>query len=116
VYDPKLIGYDALLKLFWESHDPTQGMGQGNDIGTQYRSTVYATSPEQLRAAEASRDLYQSRLAAARHGAITTEIRMAPAFYFAEPYHQQYLARNPNGYCGLAGTGIACPIGLAAAE
>jgi peptide-methionine (S)-S-oxide reductase len=111
VFDPAKISYDALLKVFWEDHDPTQGMRQGNDVGTQYRSAIYTYSPEQQRAAEASREAYQARLAAAGHGAITTEIREAPPFYFAEDYHQQYLAKNPWGYCGLGGTGIACPVG-----
>jgi peptide-methionine (S)-S-oxide reductase len=110
VYDPRLTGYDALLKLFWESHDPTQGMRQGNDVGTQYRSAIYTFAPEQHAAAEASREAYQSRLDAAGLGKITTEIRDAPLFYFAEGYHQQYLAKNPNGYCGLGGTGVSCPI------
>jgi len=110
VYDPKLTNYEALLKLFWESHDPTQGMRQGNDVGTQYRSAIYTFSAEQQAAAEASRQAYEDRLAAAGLGKITTEIREAPPFYFAEGYHQQYLARNPNGYCGLGGTGVACPI------
>jgi peptide-methionine (S)-S-oxide reductase len=110
VYDPKLTNYEALLKLFWESHDPTQGMRQGNDVGTQYRSAIYTFSPEQEAAAEASRQAYEDRLAAAGLGKITTEIREAPPFYFAEGYHQQYLAKNPNGYCGLGGTGVACPI------
>ena len=109
VYDPKKISYDRLLKSFWESHDPTQGMRQGNDWGTQYRSTIYAFSPEQRRAAEASRDAYQPRLEGAAYGAITTEIADAPPFYFAEDYHQQYLAKNPMGYCGLGGTGVSCP-------
>ena len=109
VYDPKLTSYEALLKLFWESHDPTQGMRQGNDWGTQYRSAIYAFSPEQRRAAEASRDAYQPRLDGASYGAITTEIADAPPFYFAEDYHQQYLAKNPHGYCGIGGTGVACP-------
>jgi peptide-methionine (S)-S-oxide reductase len=113
VFDPAKTSYDALLKLFWESHDPTQGMRQGNDVGTQYRSAIYTYSPEQQRAAEASREAYQARLAAAGHAAITTEIREAPPFYFAEDYHQQYLAKNPWGYCGLGGTGVACPIGTA---
>jgi len=98
------------LKLFWESHDPTQGMRQGNDIGTQYRSAIYVYSPAQRQAAEASRAFYQNRLAAAGLGRITTEIADAPRFYFAEPYHQQYLAKNPHGYCGLGGTGVNCPI------
>jgi len=111
VFDPKQIGYEGLLKIFWESHDPSQGMRQGNDVGTQYRSAIYTYSPEQQKAAEASRERYQSRLAGARYGAITTEIREAPPFYFAEDYHQQYLAKNPFGYCGLGGTGVACPVG-----
>ncbi|HEX4617317.1 MAG TPA: peptide-methionine (S)-S-oxide reductase MsrA [Stellaceae bacterium] len=115
VYDPKLTSYEALLKLFWESHDPTQGMRQGNDVGTQYRSTIYTFSPEQQTAAEASRQAYEGRLAAAGLDKITTEIREAPPFYFAEGYHQQYLAKNPNGYCGLGGTGVTCPIPAAAA-
>ena len=110
VYDPKQIGYDRLLKTFWESHDPTQGMRQGNDVGTQYRSAIYVTTPEQKRLAEASRDAYQRALAAAGKGAVTTEIRDAPAFYYAEDYHQQYLEKNPNGYCGLGGTGVSCPV------
>ncbi len=110
VYDPKVTTYEALLKLFWESHDPTQAMRQGNDVGTQYRSAIYTFSPEQRAAAEASRGGYQERLEAAGLGKITTEIRAAPPFYFAEGYHQQYLAKNPNGYCGLGGTGVACPI------
>jgi peptide-methionine (S)-S-oxide reductase len=113
VYDPKAIGYDELLKIFWESHDPTQGMRQGNDVGTQYRSAIYTYGDDQLKAAEASRDAYQKRLEAAGYGQITTEIRPAPEFYFAEDYHQQYLAKVPNGYCGLGGTGVSCPIGLA---
>ena len=110
VFDPQKTTYDALLKIFWESHDPTQGMRQGNDVGTQYRSAIYAYSPEQQRAAEASREHFQARLAAAGYGAITTEIRDAPPFYFAEDYHQQYLAKNPFGYCGLGGTGVSCPV------
>jgi peptide-methionine (S)-S-oxide reductase len=110
VYDPKLTNFEALLKLFWESHDPTQGMRQGNDVGTQYRSAIYTFSPEQQAAAEASRQAYEAQLAAAGLGKITTEIRDAPPFYFAEGYHQQYLAKNPNGYCGLGGTGVTCPI------
>jgi peptide-methionine (S)-S-oxide reductase len=110
VYDPKLTSYEALLKLFWETHDPTQGMRQGNDVGTQYRSAIYTFAPEQRAAAEASREAYQGRLDAAGLGQITTEIREAPPFYFAEGYHQQYLAKNPNGYCGLGGTGVTCPI------
>jgi peptide-methionine (S)-S-oxide reductase len=115
VYDPKKISYDALLKTFWESHDPTQGMRQGNDVGTQYRSGIYATTPEQKQAAEASKAAYGKALAAKRHGAITTEILDAPEFYFAEDYHQQYLAKNPMGYCGLGGTGVSCPIGTGVA-
>jgi peptide-methionine (S)-S-oxide reductase len=110
VYDPNLTSYEALLKLFWESHDPTQGMRQGNDVGTQYRSAIYTFSPEQQGAAEASRQAYEGRLAAAGLGKVTTEIRDAPPFYFAEGYHQQYLAKNPNGYCGLGGTGVTCPM------
>jgi peptide-methionine (S)-S-oxide reductase len=110
VYDPKITSYEALLKLFWESHDPTQGMRQGNDVGTQYRSAIYTFSPEQQTAAEASRQVYEGQLAAAGLGKVTTEIRDAPPFYFAEGYHQQYLAKNPNGYCGLGGTGVTCPM------
>ena len=113
VFDPSVTSYETLLKVFWEGHDPTQGMRQGNDVGTQYRSTVYATTPAQLEAAEASRTRFQAALTAARHGEITTEIRSAPTFYYAEPYHQQYLAKVPNGYCGLGGTGVSCPVGLA---
>lgn len=109
VFDPRVISYDALLKLFWESHDPTQGMRQGNDVGTQYRSGIYPFTPEQHHQAEASRERYQAALSAQGRGAITTEIVDTPQFYYAEPYHQQYLAKNPNGYCGLAGTGIALP-------
>jgi peptide-methionine (S)-S-oxide reductase len=114
VYDPERISYDELLRIFWESHDPTQGMRQGNDVGTQYRSGIYYTSDAQRAAAEKSRDEYQARLTAAGYGEITTEILPAPAFYFAEDYHQQYLAKNPGGYCGLGGTGVSCPTGLAA--
>jgi len=110
VYDPKLTSYETLLKLFWESHDPTEGMRQGNDVGTQYRSAIYTFSPEQHAAAKASRQAYEDRLGAAGLGKITTEIRDAPPFYFAEGYHQQYLAKNPNGYCGLGGTGVTCPM------
>jgi peptide-methionine (S)-S-oxide reductase len=116
VFDPERISYDELLRIFWESHDPTQGMRQGNDIGTQYRSAIYVYDEEQRAAAEASRDRYEEVLRKAHFGPITTEIREAPAFYYAEDYHQQYLAKNPNGYCGLGGTGVACPVGLAAAE
>ena len=115
VYDPKLTSYEALLKLFWESHDPTQGMRQGNDVGTQYRSAIYTFSPQQAALAEASRAAYQRQLEAARLGEITTEIREAPPFYFAEDYHQQYLAKNPYGYCGLGGTGVSCPLPAKAA-
>lgn len=112
-FDPAEVSFDALLRVFWEGHDPTQGMRQGNDIGTQYRSAVYAVGDSQLRAAEASRDSYQGRLREAGFGVITTEIALAPAFYYAEEYHQQYLAKNPNGYCGIGGTGVSCPVGLA---
>jgi len=115
VFDPKATGYEALLKLFWESHDPTQGMRQGNDVGTQYRSAIYTHGPAQRAAAEASRDAYQRVLGRGGFGAITTEIREAPPFYYAEDYHQQYLAKNPDGYCGLGGTGIACPVGIGVA-
>ncbi len=117
VYDPKMVSLDQLLKLFWESHDPTQGMRQGNDVGTQYRSAIYTTTPEQLRQAEASAAAYGAALKArsTRFGPVTTEIKAAPPFFFAEPYHQQYLERNPNGYCGLAGTGVSCPIGVGVA-
>jgi peptide-methionine (S)-S-oxide reductase len=113
VYDPKQVSYDQLLQVFWESHDPTQGMRQGNDVGTQYRSGIYAFTPEQKAAAEISLGMYQERLKAAGLGEITTEIVDAPAFYYAEDYHQQYLGKNPGGYCGLGGTGVSCPIGLA---
>ncbi len=112
VFDPKRISYEELLRIFWENHDPTQGMRQGNDIGTQYRSAIYTFGEEQLRAAKASRDAYQKALTEAGYGPITTEIREAPTFYFAEEYHQQYLAKNPGGYCGLGGTGVGCPTGL----
>lgn len=112
VFDPARISFDAILKEFWESHDPTQGMRQGNDIGTTYRSGIYFYSEAQRLAAEASRDLFQKRLLASGYGAITTEIIPAPVFYFAEDYHQQYLAKNPRGYCGLGGTGVSCPIGV----
>jgi len=112
VFDPKVTSYDAMLKIFWESHDPTQGMRQGNDIGTQYRSTIYTFSPDQKRAAEASRQAFQDRLNDAGFGRITTEIVDAPTFYYAEDYHQQYLAKNPGGYCGLGGTGVSCPVGV----
>jgi peptide-methionine (S)-S-oxide reductase len=112
VFDPRRIDYESLLKIFWENHDPTQGMRQGNDVGTQYRSAIYTYSPAQQKAAEKSRDVYQEVLTAAGHGAITTEIREAPDFYYAEDYHQQYLAKNPYGYCGIGGTGVACPTRL----
>jgi len=111
-YDPTKVSYDDLLRVFWESHDPTQGMRQGNDVGTQYRSGIYVYDAEQRRAAEASRDAYQRAISAAGYDAITTEIVDAPPFYFAEEYHQQYLEKNPDGYCGLGGTGVSCPIGL----
>jgi peptide-methionine (S)-S-oxide reductase len=116
VYDPSKVTYGELLKVFWEEHDPTQGMRQGNDVGTQYRSVVFTHSDEERNTAEASRDSYQKALTAAGHGAITTEIVPAGEFYFAEDYHQQYLAKNPWGYCGLGGTGVACPVGLVPAD
>ena len=112
VYDPKVISYDDLLKIFWESHDPTQVMRQGNDVGTQYRSAIYATSEAQLEAARRSAEAYGRALKAEGLGGISTEIAMAGPFYFAEGYHQQYLAKNPSGYCGLGGTGVSCPIGV----
>ena len=114
VYDPAQIGIDALLKVFWESHDPTQGMRQGNDLGTQYRSAIYTSTAGQHDAARASRDTYAARLRERGYGDVTTEIAAAGPFYYAEDYHQQYLAKNPNGYCGLGGTGVSCPIGAAA--
>ena len=114
VFDPRQTSYDAMLKIFWENHDPTQGMRQGNDVGTQYRSAVYTFSPEQQRAAESSRAAFQDRLTAAGSGRITAEIADAAPFYYAEDYHQQYLAKNPAGYCGIGGTGVACPIGVSA--
>jgi peptide-methionine (S)-S-oxide reductase len=113
VFDPQQTSYEEILRLFWENHDPTQGMRQGNDVGTQYRSAIYATTDEQLAAAQASRETFQAELAKAGYGEISTEIAPAGPFYYAEPYHQQYLAKNPNGYCGLGGTGVACPVGLA---
>jgi peptide-methionine (S)-S-oxide reductase len=116
VFDPARVRYEDLLKVFWEGHDPTQGMRQGNDVGTQYRSAIYTFGDEQRRAAEAARESYQKVLAAAGYGAITTEIAPAPEFYFAEEYHQQYLAKNPGGYCGHGGTGVSCPMGVAAAK
>jgi peptide-methionine (S)-S-oxide reductase len=112
LFDPKVVTYDQLLKTFWENHDPTQGMRQGNDVGTQYRSGIYYFDESQKRAAELSRDLFQKQLDGAGYGAITTEIVPAPEFYYAEDYHQQYLAKNPDGYCGLGGTGVTCPVGV----
>jgi peptide-methionine (S)-S-oxide reductase len=116
VYDSKVTSYDNMLKIFWESHDPTQGMRQGNDQGTQYRSGIYTYSDEQRKAAEASRDAYEAKLKEAGHGEITSEIIDAPTLYYAEDYHQQYLAKNPGGYCGIGGTGVSCPVGVASAE
>src|SRR3954468_19993958 len=113
VFDPKKVSYETLLKTFWESHDPTQGMRQGNDAGTQYRSAIYTYSADQERLAAESRDAFQKALKAKGYGSITTEIRSAPEFYYAEEYHQQYLAKNPGGYCGLGGTGVSCPVGAA---
>jgi len=110
VYEPEIVSYEQLLALFWELHDPTQGMRQGNDIGSQYRSVVYATKPDQLEAALKSKQLFQAELSKAGHGTITTEIDEAPTFFYAEAYHQQYLAKNPEGYCGIRGTGVTCPI------
>jgi len=115
VFDPKAVSYERLLRLFWEHHDPTQGMRQGNDVGTQYRSAIYAYGDAQLKAALASKETYQKVLTKAGYKAITTEIREAPEFYYAEDYHQQYLAKNPWGYCGSGGTGVSCPVGLATA-
>src|ERR1051326_3239144 len=115
VYDPKKISYEKLLKIFWENHDPTQGMRQRNDVGPQYRSGIYATTPAQKKAAEESKAMFGKALAAKRFGAITTEILDAPPFYFAEDYHHQYLAKNPMGYCGLGGTGVSCSIGTGVA-
>jgi peptide-methionine (S)-S-oxide reductase len=114
VFDPAAVSYEQLLRVFWENHDPTQGMRQGNDVGTQYRSGVYCYSDEQTRVAEASRGAYEAALREVGYGAITTEILPAPAFYYAEDYHQQYLAKNPGGYCGHGGTGVSCPIGTGA--
>ncbi len=111
-FDPARTSYAEMLRIFWESHDPTQGLRQGNDVGTQYRSAVYVHTAEQRRAADASREAYQKRLREAGYGEITSEIREAPPFYYAEDYHQQYLAKNPGGYCGIGGTGVACPVGL----
>jgi peptide-methionine (S)-S-oxide reductase len=112
VFDPNAIEYEELLRVFWESHDPTQGMRQGNDVGSQYRSGVYYYTDDQRRAAERSRDAFQRELEKAGYGRITTEIGPAPEFYYAEDYHQQYLAKNPGGYCGLGGTGVSCPVGV----
>ncbi|HYZ91996.1 MAG TPA: peptide-methionine (S)-S-oxide reductase MsrA [Actinomycetota bacterium] len=112
VFDPKQVSYDELLRVFWEAHDPTQGMRQGNDVGTQYRSSIYTFSNAQRKAAEASKQTYERALHDARYGDITTEIAEAGPFYYAEPYHQQYLAKNPHGYCGIGGTGVSCPVGL----
>ena len=111
VFDPAVVSYEELLRTFWESHDPTQGMRQGNDVGTQYRSAIYTYSPEQRAAVTATRAAFQERLSAAGYGDITTEVADAPAFFYAEDYHQQYLAKNPMGYCGLGGTGVSCPVG-----
>jgi peptide-methionine (S)-S-oxide reductase len=112
VFDPIEVSYERLLQVFWESHDPTQGMRQGNDVGSQYRSAIYTFGPDQAAAAEASRRGYADQLRGAGYGPITTEIRAAPEFYYAEEYHQQYLGKNPGGYCGLGGTGVSCPIGI----
>jgi len=112
VFDPEKVGFDALLRVFWEGHDPTQGMRQGNDVGSQYRSAIYCADAQQLEAAKASRARYQTALDAAHAGRITTEIALAGKFYYAEDYHQQYLGKNPSGYCGLGGTGVACPSGI----
>jgi peptide-methionine (S)-S-oxide reductase len=114
VFDPKRVSYQDLLRVFWESHDPTQGMRQGNDLGTQYRSAIFTFDDDQRRQAEESEQMFQKELSAAGYGTITTEIADAGPFYYAEPYHQQYLAKNPNGYCGLGGTGVSCPVGLPA--
>ena len=116
VFDPNVVSYEELLKAFWENHDPTQGMRQGNDVGTQYRSVAYTEGELQRKSAEASRDAYQEVLRGSGYGDVTTEIRDAPEFYYAEDYHQQYLAKNPDGYCGLGGTGLSCPVGLARGE
>jgi len=115
VYDPKVISYDRLLRAFWENHNPTQGMRQGNDVGTQYRSGIYAFTAEQRKAAEVSKALYEQAIKTKGYGPVTTEILDAPTFYFAEDYHQQYLAKNPRGYCGLGGTGVSCPVGTGVA-
>src|SRR5713226_5705941 len=115
VFDPAVTSYQDMLKVFWENHDPTQGMRQGNDVGTQYRSAIYPSGPAQQKAAEAARDAYQKVLASAGYPPITTEIRQAPEFYYAEEIHQQYLAKNPGGYCGMGGTGVSCPVGVVTA-
>ena len=112
VFDPARISYQQVLQVFWENHDPTQGMRQGNDIGTQYRSAVYTTDPSQVAVVEATRAMFGERLAAAGYGPITSEVAPLDVFYYAEPYHQQYLAKNPNGYCGIGGTGVSCPVGV----
>jgi peptide-methionine (S)-S-oxide reductase len=112
VFDPKATSFDEMLRIFWENHDPTQGMRQGNDVGTQYRSAIYTYTEDEAHAAAASQKMFADRLTDAGYGEITTEIASAPTFYYAEDYHQQYLAKNPNGYCGLGGTGVSCPIGL----
>ncbi|MGE5130825.1 MAG: peptide-methionine (S)-S-oxide reductase MsrA [Sphingomonadaceae bacterium] len=114
VFDPKHVSYEALLKVFWEGHDPTQGMRQGNDLGTQYRSAIYAYGESQLKAALGSKEIFEQELSKKGYGTVTTEIRTAPEFYYAEDYHQQYLGKNPNGYCGLGGTGVSCPAGALA--
>ncbi len=114
-FDPKVVTYEKLLRIFWENHDPTQGMQQGNDVGTQYRSAIYAYGDAQKKAADASKEAYEKALLKAGHSEITTEILLAPELYYAEDYHQQYLAKNPNGYCGIGGTGVACPTGIAGA-
>jgi peptide-methionine (S)-S-oxide reductase len=116
VYDPAKTSYEEMLKLFWENHDPTQGMRQGNDMGTQYRSAIYWADEAQRATAERSREMYQRELSGSGYGEITTELAQAGPFYYAEPYHQQYLAKNPNGYCGLGGTGVTCPVGLVTTE
>jgi len=113
IFDPRVVSFDALLKVFWENHDPTQGMRQGNDVGTQYRSAIYFANDTQRAAAEKSRDVFQALLAKAGYGDITTEIAALRDYFYAEEYHQQYLGKNPNGYCGLGGTGVSCPVGIA---
>lgn len=116
LYDPAVVSFESLLKVFWESHDPTQGMRQGNDIGTQYRSAIFTSTEDQHHSADASRQAYELALGRSGYGKVTTEIRAAPEFFYAEGYHQQYLAKNPDGYCGLGGTGVACPVGSASVE